>query len=593
MATPASSLGRDIVFRLRLQTDPKEWDALKKLADETDKTRKKIMEGEKAVANLKSSNRKKELTEEEKIAIEKVKLEKMTVRFHVTETMKAIREVERQKKKAAQEDIRLREQTDRIIARNHLREALKAIDDEERARVQAARRIQREQERAERTALKRNAKRLQGASGLIGAASDLGRGVAYSGLVGERNTETILTTLLAVESGASIARGGAGLMRSVDDLAIPGVTSGGVAASLAAIVAWLPAVVSGLRAVAIYAGSKPGEPGSTVVGAAGEGIAGVYTGAARFLGRSSRNAIRSVDENIYGGRMPLAWLARPYLDAADSFDSLETQGQSNALLAAQRSVRLSEMRDRGRTVSEAFAASLGGSAIDRARGTNALGQATIRDMLSTTGGGKEELGLFTELLRLKREARDITAQELRERLEGTKQELASVQRIYEVRKAESARVREDYIRFASLNPYQQMALRTVAMKTRAGAELSPEEAELASGFSAFRGASDDSNLARARRAGADFIFGAVGASADDAKRREEEARAAVQRVEINAKQQHEHIIKVESDSLSDPAEKELIAKVQELVKQSTDASGKQLLDEVKRLINHQARSRGV
>lgn len=589
MAASASSLGRDIVFRLRLQTDPQEWDALKKLADETDKARKKLRDGEKAAGNERKKEKTQEQREAEAEARQKDRLEKVAARRHVSEQFKAMDEVRKRKAKEAAEDIRLREQTDRVIARNHLRATLKAIDDEERARIQAARRVQRENERAERTALKRSAKRLQGASGLIGAASDLGRGVAYSGLVGERNTETILNTLLAVESGSAIVRGGSGLMRSVDDLAIPGVTSGGVAASLAAIVAWLPAVVSGLHAVAAYAGSQPGDPESKFIGAAGAGIATTYTGAAGALGAGGRNWVR----RLYAGNAAVNTLVDPYFRAADTSDEVARQPGSIAAYRASQAMRLAELRDRGRTVSDAFGASLGGSARDRARGVNALNQASIRDMLSTTGGGKEELSLFTELLRLKREARDITAQELRERLEGTKQELASVQRIYEVRKAESARVREDYIRFASLNPYQQMALRTVALKTRAGAELSPEEAELAGGFSAFRGASDDSNLARARRAGADFIFGAVGASADDAKRREEEARAAVQRLEINAKQQLDVIVKVESDSLSDPAEKELIEKLQVLITASTDKSGKQLLDEVKRLMTLQARARGA
>jgi hypothetical protein len=497
MAMSASGLGRDIVFRLRLQTDANDFDALKKLANETDKARRKLDDD-----HARSTNRKK--TREEQ-------LEKWSsdVRLKSAQLAQQLNvQVERERKASETRVVNWREKVWKNSIKLQYQEELRAIRALERERLESMKRSAREAAGLTR--------QFKGGAKAAGGLLEIGRGLAYSGLIGEQNTQTILNTLLAVESGTSLVRGGTTVAEGLVAAGL-GSSATTAAAGLAAVAAAAAAAVVSLET--IRDAGRYGIGGGSAPGSVSQQIGGGWASAGAYLSSLySDEYLKWARERAPGSHADA--YAESFLTGRAADRASRTSTSLREMLGRRRSIESSRLDEVARLRP-------GGSASDLTRSlTSAIGD--YRSLSPELGDEVRDKAvrnirsLEEQILRLQQDQLSTARQTARERInaaEGTR----------------STFIR-DLTRFDDLDEVDKRRLAGISAKRRRGEMLSKEETDLAAGFHEFAGLAESSAVARAKLAGADFIFEHGLRQADMAARRASEATAAVARAELSVKQ---------------------------------------------------------
>lgn len=654
--------GRDVIFRLRVMADPNDLKTIKQFADEVAKAQKKFDE---TAAGTAAKGRK--LRDEEGRA--RKKLEDEIAKHHVKTALKAADERQkierraaaererdarreaaenirlaqqrdaviaknhlREAKREAAENVRLAQQRDAIIAKNHLREHLRAIDEEKRARIRANRDMEREaiasarreargRVTAQREAMSMNLRRAQGFRNIANGSIDLGRGLAYSGLVGEQSSEAILNTLFAVEGASSVARGGINIMKG-----LRGIGRGSSGRAGASAAARTSGIVTSAAGSAWAIPATMGGGGGAAAGGAGlAGTAGAITAAvaavaaALYMGASTiRDAAK---HGFMGGATPgsgLAWVgekqagmaqslmgflpkrAREFIGHAGHYTPAGAAANANleadrAAAAEGRAAQTSAWAERRRETAAGAADIYGGIAglrrgmIDgnMGRARSALGSA-MADYRGARGGddmsadrrayiGQHVLELESDIVRIQKEAHAKALAAGQDRLSLVKSELVSTRDVANERKRMADEAKADYasdiLKFATLDPTKRAAVKRIDAKRDRGETLTESELELASGFNEFRGAVASSAEKRARAAGAGEIFTSGRAEAGRLAKEASDAAAAVAKAELSVKQQIEVVHKLEADT---SFEKVLDEGFQKIKKEILDDQDKRL-----------------
>lgn len=603
--------GRDVIFRLRVMADPNDLKSIKQFADEVAKAQKKFDETAAGAG-------KKRLKDFDNETRQRIKQEDLIAKHHVRSAIKAadertrierraMQQRERDVKRAAAEEIRLAQQRDAIIAKNHLREHLRAIEEEKRARIRANREMEREaiasakREAQARVAAQREAtvsglRRAKGFRSVAMGSIDLGRGLAYSGLVGEDNTQAILNTLLAVEGGSALLRGGINVRKGLNDISGRGVSraalsaarpSSGIVTSAAGSAWAIPATMGG--------GGAAAAGGAGLAGTAGAITAAVAAvAAALYMGASTiRDAAR---HGFMGGATPgsgLAWAgekqagfaqsvlgflpkrAREFIGSAGYYTPLGAAANASleadrAAAAEGRAAQTSAWAERRQKTAADAAATYGGIAGlrrgmidgDAGRARSALGSA-MADYRGSRGGddmssdrrayiGEHILELESDIVRIQKEAHDKAMAAGRDRLTIVRAEAATTRDIANERRRMADEAKADYasdiLKFATMDPSKRAAVRRIDAKRDRGATLTEREIEIASGFNEFRDTVASSAEKRARAAGAGDIFTVGRSEADRLAKEASDAAAAVAKAELSVKQQIEVVHKLEGDT---------------------------------------------
>lgn len=345
MGMKASADDNELVFRLRVAPHTATASDLKSFADEVLKTQKRINEGSQranktaslnnfgmpdekdlakaASAQLRHQQRmadanKKALDAEQlrvrKAADDKAKIDKKAADDAIREARREADAIERE------QDRQHRRHRERQLSRARQNradsdQAMREVVREERERERAAVRDMNREIRVNREIERRNegirrdregsartpsfAARAGAVNNLVGGASNLSRGVAYSGLVGERDSGKILDTLLKIEGGIALIHGGLSLGRGISALG-----AGGALAAAAPITAFVAAVAGAAFAIngikrqitgeANHAGSYESKIGEATASLGGYGYR-----AGRAMGITKENTLGLSDDGVF------------------------------------------------------------------------------------------------------------------------------------------------------------------------------------------------------------------------------------------------------------------------------------------------------
>lgn len=551
--------GRDVIFRLRVMADPQDMKTIRQFAEEVAKAQKKFDETAAGAA-------KKRLKDFDNETRQRIKQEDLIAKHHLRTQTKAIDERQRLERRAAQqrerdlkraaaEEIRLAQQRDSIIAKNHLREHLRGIDERKRAELRAAKDAEREAiASARRTAQAARREHAAGIRSAVGArfvargGIELGRGIAYSGLMGEKNTDTLLRGLIGVEAASSIGRAGIDIAKGAGMMGLAGSAST-VAAALAAVAASAAAVVitfETIRDVGQY-----GLGGGAAPGSASERVGGFLNSSLRFLYDRSdtehlQRAQQRLDPRSARGIAVSQLLQYRQLESERERLGLPSGSTESEIRAAKRDEYRGLLHSRGALLREskdqrgALRSSLDQFNSVRGEGIE-VREAAARNVLDAE----------RRILEEQRKQHQETAAAARERLDAASTELSTAREIANERRRLADAARSDYasdiLKFATLDPASRAAVRRIDAKRDRGETLTEREIEIASGFNEFRDTVASSAEKRADAAGARHIFTSTRAEADRLSREATEAAKVVARSELTVKTLHEHVHRIERD----------------------------------------------
>lgn len=351
MGMKATADDNELVFRLRVAPHTSTAADLKSFADEVLKTQKRINEGTQRAGKAASLNNfgmpdekdlakaaSAQLRHQQKMADANKKAidaEQMRVRKAAEEKERIAKKEADTKakidKKAAEDKAKLDKKSADDAIREAKREAAE-IDREQDRLHQRHRMRQLERARRNRTSreeaasnfegldsLRRNTRGLPGSNGgggmnfgrsagainnLVGGASNLARGVAYSGLVGEKDSQKILDTLLKIEGGIATLHGGLSLGKGLGGLGMFGGSGGGLAAAATPVAAFVAALVGAAAAIngikrQITGEAMHNDSYEMKIGRATASLGGYGYRAGRAMGITSENTRGLVGDGIF------------------------------------------------------------------------------------------------------------------------------------------------------------------------------------------------------------------------------------------------------------------------------------------------------
>lgn len=609
MGMQASADNNELVFRLRVAPHTATQADLKAFADEVVKTQKRISDStstmrskstllnfgipdEKELAKAASaqlrhqqkmadSNRKaldkeqdavkqaaaaKEATLK-KLAAEKAKIDKKAADDAIREAKREAAEIEREQ--------------DRQHARHRDRQLNRARRNREQREGQEAYTAARA-ERIERAGSSFTDGRqatfnqaVGGASNLIHGAGNLARGVAYSGLVGEKNSQKVLDTLLRMEGTLGLIYGAMAIGRGLATAGPLGVAGVAAAAGVA---------TAGATAYGIF--SDP-----------------TVTGKSKNFGNKTQNFSMLDSRRWLYGFSEKGSIGEVYGNVQRGVERAESQ---ETYLGKQAKDREERMRYDAAFATEAF------SENDRSLERGMRGKRTDRERLpvieeAIANVKKTELALIEKAVEAKKrdgveDKQNIMAREEAERrifnlteqrrdilLNGERQakQLARDRASTELQISQAAlgaqgaaakgaagRYRSDLSKFGAMSPLEQMRAKAAFAAVQSG-NANREQEQLAGGFNEFSDLIESRNAQRGLAASG----GAFTTGRDEAKRAADEFQkraAEVAKAQLDVVVKHELLIKgIESDS--DRAAQQQIV---DFMKEQFGLQNRQLADEL-------------
>lgn len=612
MGMQASADNNELVFRLRVAPHTGTPADLKAFADEVIKTQKRISDStstmrskstllnfgipdEKELAKAASAQlrHQQKMADSNRVALDKEQAAVKQAAAAKEATLKKLA-VEKAKidKKAADDAIReakreaaeIEREQDRQHARHRDRQLNRARRNREAREGQAAY----TEARAERIEAANAGGRSQslnqtigGVSNMIHGGGNLLRGVAYSGLVGEKDSQKMIDSLLKIEGTLGLIYGAMALGRGIGALGPLGAAGAAATAGVA---------LAGATAFDIY--SDP-----------------TFTGKSKNMGKGTQN---------FSWYNPALWAGyssdwadtgspddpnKDYRGLKKSVKAANTQEKNIAMAAAARDER---MRSDAADASEAFGANdrllergMRGKRTDSAK----LGaidsqlvaeRKTELDLIEKVTEAEKRGGLEAKQALMAREEAErrifnLTEQRREILLSAERQakQLASDRAGSELQISQAAlgaqgaaakgaagRYRSDLSKLGGMSPLEQMRAKAAFAAVRAGS-ANREQEQLAGGFNEFADLIEARNAQRGLAAGgSEFTTGR-----DEAKRASDEFQkraAEVARAQLDVVVKHELQIKdVESDS--DRAAQQQIL---DFMKQQFGLQNRQLADEL-------------
>lgn len=558
MKAPTAGGGRDVIFRLVAETDPASKAVLKAWGDELAKTQK-------AATTTAQQETKKQ-------ADDKVKAAKSTS----TEVSKIYQQAEmedlkfRQKLRADAINAEKKAEQEFATWRQNLRKNSAILEQKENIRLarEAARerqRIESESARAanmDRLASFRRSQAYGRAYGdVIGGIGNIGRGVAFSGLIGQENTQTVLNTILGVEAAGSAYRGGRALIGGLGTLASGGTATGGAALSAGAPFAAAAAAIASMTAAAISftgfvrdarkyglgGGSEPGSFNARVGG--GMARAGAWY------------------ESLFSSRRDLESLeSRGWLGGAQglllSQFRVQGQEQESARQAQMRADRVSQLQRLGEFQRNTT------QTLPQARETLERNFGMFRGMAAGGESGSDVQAAYANVRESMERVKQLSMEAARHQLQGSRDQLSNLKQSAQEAKRiadESERAyQNDILKAATADPEQMVRLREIARKRTSGEGLTRSQLEFASQFEEFKDLSEREAERRAREFGLSDIFAGVRAKAKESAAKSLEVAAEVSKAELTVKQQHEFVLKLEGGEFADEATTKINEALKEL-----------------------------
>ncbi len=551
---------RDVIFNLKIQAG--DTSELKRFADEVAAAQKKMTastaagakqrvdddtkarnamlaihqraDAQEARGYLKSIDDRKKAAQQH--ADWYTKLRQRSAQLEQQETLKSIAE----RRKVEQQQAEWKENIRRKSAMLEQQENLKAIQAEKLARANALKEMERERVASiRRMAVEENRQRtmnIRQAGGYSALASGIGSvasGLAYSGMIGEQNSQNVLNTVLAVQGGQHILQGGMNMARGANAaFGIPmgaGGAGGAAAAGIAAIAAWLPAIASGLQGLSVILSGSSVTGRGDIRGGLGEGVARTYSGAFGLLSKrtwggdagTGRPDLLGLFSNPRGGGENLG---TPYFGAAFSGQAYNAQLTARAERQKRMAVLSGDLAEAGSLRLEGVRGNLGAAraGLRSAVGDYSTAKSVNADYSVQQQAARNIKTIQEEILRINREQAATVVQGARTHYDILKRTADDA-----INKSKEARrnLQSDLIKFASASPFEQARVQNVSAKLRAGTDLNAADVAIASQYNAFetQAASQAEKLARA--SGAGDIFGAA---ISDKKRLEAEAVKAAE-----------------------------------------------------------------
>lgn len=543
MLNPSSG-GRDVLFRLAVATDPQakaalaEWGKLLVKTQET--ATAAAIEGITKVEKAKEKSTKKTAAdaqrERDKEAAAQIKQDRLVAGHYLKEHLKAIDDKVRAEKKAEEEVTRWKENLRRNSRELEFRENARLARESAKAKANAEREAMRAVN-MERIAMMR---RREGTSQAISGGMQLARGVAYSGMIGERNTQTVLNTLLAVEAGGSLVQGARGLHKGIGTAAAAGSPLAAMAgpalaaaAALAGVTAAAVSFVGFIRDVknnGLGGGSAPGSFNDAVgsrMARGGSWFEGLF---------NSKKDLELLEQKGWLGGAQGLRLSELRVQG------LQDQGEASKRLMAERAGIIEERGAFNRRVSVgnlARSRDALGSAANAFRGETARGEF----------GNPAALAAYDSVRASMEQMRSIQLDIARTQLEGSRAQLSNLHQSANLAKQiadETKRAyQSDALKLATATPEDLMQFQEIARKRKSGEMLTRTELEKATELSEFDGLIQSESERRVKAAGAEWIIEGSRAAAEDAAAKNTEITEQVIRTQLEVTQKTEVTLMLE------------------------------------------------
>ncbi|MCI0358639.1 MAG: hypothetical protein L0211_09155 [Planctomycetaceae bacterium] len=598
--------GRDVIFRLVAQADPAAKGVMKQWGEALAGAQKKATETARQENKKQADERLK--TAQRTVAQEireAQKRDQQIAQSYLKENLKAIDEKSRLEKRSEDELAKWKERVRRNSIQQEHKDNLKAIADQQRLRRNSAVLEQRESVRLAREQARvvadiqrqglanenlgrlQQARRAAGYGHIVGGIGNIARGVAYSGLIGQENTQTVLNTVLGIEAAGSAYRGGRALVSGI------GLTTGATGASAlsagAAIAAPATAAAAALTALVAAAASftgfvrqatKHGIGGGADVGSLTDLIATKEVSAGASLLRAGPRSMRGG----IGAMGTLTAMFGGVVASEEAAERVQAQGQARKTAMDQRAQMigsLSQLRQGAIHNNLPQAQGFLSQAVGEFQRESAGGMNTA----ATVAAARQVWDIYKQVHSLQLDGARAQIEGARDQLNSLRQSHNELKQIAD----ESKRAyQSDISRAASAKPEEIMMVREIARKQASGEGLTRTEFETASQFNVFKPFAESEAERRAKDFGLSDIFAPLKSKRDEDARKLAENAEQIAKAELTVKQQHEIILKLEGGSISDQA----IAQIKELLDATEAKSQQNMIDQIRQSLVQQANARG-
>lgn len=536
--------GRDVIFTLKAVADPASRQVFKQFADEMTKAQKQIIEASKPLVK-KAADEKKKAEQEATLDIQKVyqKAELEDYRFRRDLQKKRILEEQRQ-------------ESEFLKWRENVRKNSAVMENRENIRL--AREAQQQMNRERILAMRRDRATDRAWDSVLGGVGHIARGAAYSGLVGEQNTQNILNTLLAVEGGAALYKGGKSLVGGIGTLATGGTATGGAAMAAGMPFAAAAAAITGMTAAALsFVGfvrnaSKYGLGGGAEVGGLTDTIA---TKEVQFGAAIARRLPR-------GGIGVFTGLQAMFGGVIGSEDALAKQQQAYANESGMAATRASQIQKLGAFQNRS------GTTLDVAKRQLNDNYGLLQGLSAGGASGADVQAAYANVRQSMERVKQLSVEAARAQMEGSRDQLENLRHSHTLSKQladESRRAyQSDIMKAATATPEEQMRLHEIARKRASGEQLNRIELDYAAQFNEFRPLVESQAEIRARELGLSDHFAASRKTYKDAEAKEAADRTLIEKLDLEVKQKHEFVIKLEQGEFSDKAMKEIDVRLKQI-----------------------------
>jgi hypothetical protein len=551
--------GRDVMFRLVVENSAANKQTLTQFGAELAGIQKKatttaaqeakkradneIKEAKKAAAQL-AKDQKKEFDSEIR---EAQRRDKTIADHHLKTELKLLNDLARAKKKHEEEMARYRERVRANSAQLEQRENIRLAREANRARIEA------QDSTSRQYAMERRGNRSRtNAGGWTAAAGGIGsmaRGVAYSGLVGEKDSQTVVNALLGVEAAKSIGTGSINAVRGASAATGMAVGAGGAVAgggaAMAALVAWLPALASAVKAATVLIKGSSITRKGDVGGSIGEGIASTYSWMTGGMREPEGQSQFFTDPR--GGKETLL---NPYIQAGRSNSEVE---QMTAAQAASRAAMAQQAGMIGQLGTMQRGASEGNIGASRSM----LG-ADVARFQSMSAGDKSNDAVAAAYENVKasmEQVKRLSVEAARTQIEGSRAYLdnlrGAAQEAQQIAEKTRSAYESDISKASKLDPEGQARLREIDRKRKSGEGLTRQELEFAEGFNEFNQFTKSEQERRAEENGLSDIFSGQKEAARKADQQAITKQFEVWQSEVEVEMQHEVVVKLEGMNFAD------------------------------------------
>lgn len=582
--------GRDVLFRLMVATDPQAKQALKEWGDMLAKTQtaadKAAVEGQKKLAEERKrqtqSTAKDQDRESARATAAQLKQDRIIAQNYLKEHLRALDDRTRAEKRAEDDLAKWRDKVRQNSARLEQQDNLRSLQEKKRAaseleqwrlrvrqnsavleqkeNIRLVREGEREAMRQRNMAQLASARRGAAATQFVEGAGSLARGVAYSGLIGERNTQTVLNTILGVEATGSIARGGINTARGLSGMTGMAMGAGGAVgggtAAVAALLAWLPALASAVKGAAVAIKGSESTRRGDISGGFGEGIAGTYAGAMGKLPPWMRNAASnqfSFAQSALIGPLGTSLLSGTVLGGGglDPYDKLAGSSANFERMQGSAEARRQAIASQAGMVGD-----LGQMQRESSRGNLGASQAMLKGDVSRfnemSAGGQSNAAVqaaYQNVRESMEQVRSISLDVANTQLEGSRAQLANLHQSASLAKQiadETKRAyQSDIMKAATADPEERVRIQTIARKRAAGETLSRTEIGHAAQYNEFRDYASSEAEKRAEEAGLSGYFEGGRKKAEEALKKSEGITADIAKSELEVKQKTEVVVRLE------------------------------------------------